>query len=145
MIKRFQDLEVWQKAHRLVLEIYTVTNSFPRNELFGIVSQFRRAAYSIPSNLAEGYGRRSTKELLQFLAIANGSAEELRYFLILSRDLRYVSPDVVERLDCVVTGVAQMMAALGRSLKLRAARDSESSRSTEHGSRSVKPPAGDGL
>ena len=64
MIKGFQDLEVWQKAHRLVLEIYKVTNPFPRSEQFGIVSQLRRAAYSIPANLAEGYGRRSTKELL---------------------------------------------------------------------------------
>ena len=109
MIKGFQDLEVWRKAHKLVLEIYKLTNMFPRGEQFGIVSQLRRAAYSIPANLAEGYGRRSTKEFLQFVAIANGSAEELRYFLILSRD----------------------------SLRLRASgtAKSRSSRDTEHGSR----------
>jgi len=72
MIKGFRDLEVWQKAHRVALEIYKLTNSFPKNEQFGIVSQLRRAAYSIPANLAEGYGRRSTKEFMQFLAVANG-------------------------------------------------------------------------
>src|SRR5208337_3502332 len=99
MIKGFQDLEVWRKAHKLVLEIYKLTNVFPRGEQFGIVSQLRRAAYSIPANLAEGYGRRSTKEFLQFVAIANGSAEVLRYFLILSRDLRYASQQDETLLD----------------------------------------------
>jgi four helix bundle protein len=119
MIKGFQDLVVWQKAHKLVLEVYKLTNLFPRNEQFGMVSQLRRAGYSVPSNIAEGYGRRSTKELLQFLAIANGSAEELRYFLILSRDLRYISPQDEERLNQEITSVVQMIAALARSLKGR--------------------------
>ncbi len=137
MIKGFQDLEVWRKAHKLVLEIYKVTNGFLRGEQFGIVSQLRRAAYSIPANLAEGYGRRSTKEFLQFVAIANGSAEELRYFLILGRDLRYASQQDETPLDREITGIVQMLAALSRSLRLRASgtAKSRSSRDTEHGSR----------
>jgi len=144
MIKGFRDLEVWQKAHKLVLEIYRVTNSFPRNEQFGIVSQLRRAAYSIPSNLAEGYGRRSTKELLQFLVIANGSAEELRYFLILSKDLQFVSVQDQEGMEREITGIVQMMAALSRSLKLRGNQRAESSlsRGAEHGARDTQLPSG---
>src|SRR5207249_922227 len=92
MIKTFCDLEVWRKAHRVVLDVYKLTNPFPKSERFGVVSQLRRAAYSIPANIAEGFGRRSTKELLHFLAVSNGSLEELRYFLLLSRDLCYLSP-----------------------------------------------------
>jgi|SRR5271157_1216106 len=144
MIKGFQDLEVWQKAHRLVLEVYKGTNPFPRSEQFGIVSQLRRAAYSIPANLAEGYGRRSTKELLQFLAIANGSAEELRYFLILSEDLRYISPQDQVRLGQEITGIVQMIAALARSLKNRSNHSTEASspRSTEHEPRATRISSG---
>jgi four helix bundle protein len=137
MIKGFQDLVVWQKAHRLVLEVYRLTNLFPRSEQFGMVSQLRRAAYSIPANLAEGYGRRSTKELLQFLAVANGSAEELRYFLILSRDLRYVSPQDETQLNREITSIVQMMAALARRLKGREPRATQDSalRATGHETR----------
>jgi four helix bundle protein len=140
MIKSFQDLEVWRKALSLVLAVYKATNTFPRSEQFGVVSQLRRDAYSIPANLAEGYGRRSTKEFLQFLAIANGSAEELRYFLILSKDLRYLSPQDLTAFDREITSIVQMLAGLSRSLKLRAAQSqkSDSSRVTEHGSRDTK-------
>ena len=140
MIKGFQDLEVWQKAHKLVLEVYKMTNSFPRNEQFGVVSQIRRSAYSIPANLAEGYGRHGTKQFLQFLAIANGSAEELRYFLLLSRDLRYASPQDVATMDHEITRIVQMLAALTRSLRARLAGSKQlrSSRGTEHGARVTK-------
>jgi four helix bundle protein len=85
MLKTFRELEVWQKSHQLVLEIYRITRTFPQDERFGIVSQLRRATYSIPANIAEGFGRRSTKELIQCLAIANGSLEEVRYFVLLSQ------------------------------------------------------------
>lgn len=147
MIKGFQDLVVWQKAHRVALEIYRLTNPFPRSEQFGLTSQLRRAAYSIPANLAEGYGRRSTKELLQFLAIANGSAEELRYFLILTRDLRYVSPQDAARLDSEITSIVQMIAALARSVKGREPRSAQPGglRDTGHESRNTKPSVGSGI
>lgn len=98
MLKSFKELEVWQKAHRLVLEIYRVTSSFPKEERFGIVSQLRRAAYSIPANIAEGFGPRSTKELLQCLAIANGSSEEVRHFILLSSDLNFLAKGDVEKI-----------------------------------------------
>jgi four helix bundle protein len=80
MLKSFRELEVWQKAHSLVLEIYRVTARFPDSEKYGIVSQLRRAAMSIPANIAEGFGRRGTKEFLQCLAIGNGSLEETRFY-----------------------------------------------------------------
>ena len=139
MISSFRDLEVWKRAHKLVLDVYGLTNMFPRGERFGMVSQIRRAAYSIPSNLAEGYGRRSTNELLQFIAIANGSAEELRYFLILSKALRYLSPEDEARLDGDITAIVQMLAALSRSLK---ARKAANSRNTGHESRITKSSVG---
>jgi four helix bundle protein len=145
MIKSFRDLEVWQRAHVLVLEIYRLTNAYPRTEQFGVVSQLRRAAYSIPANIAEGFGRRSTKELLQCLAIANGSLEEVRYFLLLSRDLRYLPTNEFSKMERELKAVAEMMSALARSLKNRlnspTARVS-SSRGTEHGSRITNQSAG---
>ncbi len=128
----FRDLEVWKRAHGAVLEVYRVTNSFPRNEQFGVTSQLRRAAYSIPANMAEGFGRRTTKELLQSLAVANGSLEEMRYFLLLSRDLRYLAPEQFDKMEKELKAIAQMLAALVRSLKNRL---SLAERDTGHGTR----------
>lgn len=139
MLKSFTDLEVWKRAHGVVLEIYKLTNPFPRNEQFGVVSQIRRAADSIRANIAEGFGRHSTKELLQFLAISNVSLEELRYFLILSRDLRYLSPLDLERLEKDLKAVAQMLEALRQSLQRRLNASSNfSSRDTDHETRDTK-------
>jgi four helix bundle protein len=139
VLKSFTELEVWKRAHGVVLEIYKLTNPFPRSEQFGVVSQIRRAAYSIPSNIAEGFGRRSTKELLQFLTISNGSLEELRYFLILSRDLRYLSPLDFEKLEKDLKAVAQMLEALRQSLQRRLCDPSNfSSRDTDRGTRNAK-------
>lgn len=88
-IQRVEDLIVWQKAHQLVLAIYTVTRTFPKEERYGIVSQIRRAAASVPANIAEGFRKRTKAEKQRFVTIAHGSLEETRYFLILSRDLGY--------------------------------------------------------
>ncbi|MHC5138350.1 MAG: four helix bundle protein [Planctomycetota bacterium] len=88
-IQRVEDLIVWQKAHQLVLAIYTVTRAFPKEERYGIVSQIRRAAASVPANIAEGFRKRTKAEKQRFVTIAHGSLEETRYFLILSRDLGY--------------------------------------------------------
>jgi four helix bundle protein len=140
VLKSLTDLEVWKRAHGVVLEVYKLTNPFPRSEQFGAVSQIRRAAYSIPANIAEGFGRHSTKELLQFLAISNGSLEELRYFLILSRDLRYLSPLDLEKLQKDLKAIAQMLEALRQSLLRRLNGSSDfSSRGTDHKSQSAKP------
>ena len=89
-VERFQDLEVWQKAHRIVLEIYKVTMRFPSDERFGLISQMRRAAVSIPANIVEGFKKRSLRDKRNFYNIAQGSLEELRYYIILSRDLGYL-------------------------------------------------------
>jgi len=89
-IEKFEDLQVWQKAHRLALGIYKVTKGFPADERFGLVSQMRRSAVSVPANIAEGFSRRTAKEKLYFYNIAQGSLEELKYYLILGRDLGYM-------------------------------------------------------
>jgi four helix bundle protein len=139
VLKSFMDLEVWKRAHGVVLEVYKLTNPFPRSEQFGVVSQIRRAAYSVPANIAEGFGRHSTKELLQFLAISNGSLEELHYFLILSRDLRYLSPLDLEKLEKDLKAIAQMLEALRQSLRRRlAGAPASSSRDSDRGSRVTK-------
>lgn len=134
MIKSFRELEVWQKAHALVLDIYQTTGAFPDRERFGIVSQLRRAAASIPANIAEGFGRRSTRELIQFLTISSGSLEEARYFLILGKDLRYIKEEGFQTLDRQCNSVAQMLGALTSSLRNRSA-GNHGSRVTGHGTR----------
>jgi four helix bundle protein len=87
--KTFSDLIVWRKSHEFVLKAYRQTAAFPKQESFGLSLQFRRAAVSIPANIAEGFRRRSRKEKARFLNIAEGSIEECRYYLILARDLGY--------------------------------------------------------
>jgi four helix bundle protein len=87
--RNFQDLVVWQKAHKLVLEIYRLSETFPKSELYCLVPQMRRAAVSIPSNIAEGFRKHSQADKIRFLNIAQGSLEEIRYQLILAHDLGY--------------------------------------------------------
>ena len=87
--KKFEDLIVWQKAHQFVLEIYRLTRSFPREEQFGLVSQLRRAAVSVPANISEGFKRRGRADKLRFFNISQASLEEARYYLILANDLEY--------------------------------------------------------
>ena len=87
--RTFEDVEVWRKAHAWVLAIYKFSESFPRHELFGLTSQLRRAAVSVPANFAEGFKKRGQADKIRIYNIAQGSLEECRYFLILARDLRY--------------------------------------------------------
>lgn len=87
--RTFEDLVVWQKSHAFVLEVYRLTERFPKAELFGLTSQFRRAAVSVPANIAEGFKKTGKADKLRFLNIAQGSLEECRYYLILSCDLGY--------------------------------------------------------
>ena len=87
--KSFEDLIVWQKAHLFVLTVYRITGTFPKHEVFGLSSQFRRAAVSIAANIAEGFRKRSNVDKIRFYNIARGSVEECRYYLILSKDLEY--------------------------------------------------------
>ena len=87
--KSFEQLIVWQKAHQFVLGVYHFTDGFPRGEIYGLTSQLRRAAVSIPANIAEGFKKRGRADKVRFLNIAQGSLEECRYYLILCRDLNY--------------------------------------------------------
>ena len=89
-MKDFRNLKVWEKAHQLALALYPITASFPRQEAYGLASQIRRAASSIPSNIAEGCGREGDPELARFCIIARGSATELEYQLLLARDLKLI-------------------------------------------------------
>ena len=89
-IRDFRQLEVWKKSHQLTLNIYKLTKNYPSEEKFGLTSQMRRSAFSVPANIAEGFTRQSKKEKKQFLVISQGSANELLYFLILSRALGYL-------------------------------------------------------
>lgn len=93
--RTFQDLLVWQKAHRFVLDVYALTAAFPKPETYGLSLQMRRAAVSIPANIAEGFRRRSKADKARFMNIAEGSVEESRYFLILAKDLGYADTQVL--------------------------------------------------
>jgi four helix bundle protein len=111
-MQNFRDLKVWAKAHALVLAIYSATEPFPVTERYGITSQMRRAAASIPSNIAEGCGRSSNADLGRYLHIALGSASELEYFVLLARDLRYLSDPTHDTIVTDVQEVKRMLTAL---------------------------------
>jgi four helix bundle protein len=111
-LKDFRDLKVWEKSHHLALLLYKHTQSFPKQELFGITSQMRRAAVSIPTNIAEGCGRSGNAELARFLSIAMGSASELEYLLLISLDLGYLDRIDYKDLDVAATEVKRMLASL---------------------------------
>ncbi len=94
--KSFRDIAVWQKSHNLVLEIYKITKQFPKEEVYGITSQIRRAAVSVPANIAEGFARKGTRDKLRFYNIAIASLSEVTYFLILSKDLSYAQTALLQ-------------------------------------------------
>ena len=90
-MRNYRELKVWEKAHHLTLKIYQVTSSFPKEEMYGMTSQIRRASSSIPANIAEGGGRDSDAQFINFLQIASGSASELDYHLLLAHDLKFIN------------------------------------------------------
>lgn len=114
---QFKELKVWQKGRRLVKDIYQVTKKFPHDELYGITSQIRRSAVSIPTNIAEGCGRNSNPDLNRFLDIANGSAFELETLLILSGDLEYISDSELLELDSELQEIQKMIYNFKQSLQ----------------------------
>lgn len=113
----FRKLAVWQKSYQLTLHVYQSTAGFPREELFGMTSQMRRAATSIAANIAEGSGRDSDPELRRFCLIALGSANELQFFTMLSRDLRYLEAQQYDKLDPAILEIQRMLASLVQKLK----------------------------
>ncbi|HEY9692187.1 MAG TPA: four helix bundle protein [Oculatellaceae cyanobacterium] len=116
-MKDFRQLKVWEKAHSLTLEIYQVTKKFPKEELYGLTSQIRRACSSISANIAEGCGRNGEAELARFLQIAMGSATELEYYLLLARDLKFLIITECERLEANLIEVKRMLNSFIQKLR----------------------------
>ncbi len=116
-MKDFKELKVWQKVHKLTLAVYKDTRSFPKEELYGLTSQIRRSASSIPANIAEGYGRSGDAELGRFLNIALGSAGELQYHLLLSHDLGFLDELTHDRLADEVSEIKRMLASFIKKLR----------------------------
>lgn len=112
--KTFEDLVVWQKSHWFVLAVYRLTQDFPRSETYGLSSQFRRAAVSIAANVAEGFRKRGKADKLRFLNIAQGSLEEARYYLILTRDLGYGNTSEAKAL---LVEVSKLLEAYSQSIR----------------------------
>lgn len=113
----WRELKVWQKTHELVLEIYRLTAKFPKTEIYGLINQLKRAAYSVSVNIVEGQSRQTTKEYLQFLYNARGSLEEVRYFLLLSMELGFLSAKDYKILESKYESASRMLNALIKSLK----------------------------
>ena len=113
----FKDLKVWTEAHQLTLALYQQTRSFPRDEIYGLTSQIRRASSSIGANIAEGCGRRSDPEMRRFVQIARGSANELEYHLLLARDLQFLTVDEFKDLETRILEIQRMLASLVQRLQ----------------------------
>lgn len=116
-LKSYKELIVWQKAIQLVKEIFILTDKFPRSELYGIIAQIRRAAISIPSNIAEGYGRKSSKEYGQFYSIAYGSALELETQIIIAKELRFAKDEDFEKVNQLLEEVLRMLNVMTSRMK----------------------------
>jgi four helix bundle protein len=108
-MRNFQELNIWIKSHSLTLKIYSVTQSFPKEEMFGLISQMRRSSSSIPTNIAEGCGRNSNPDFKRFLTMATGSSSELEYQLILCKDLKYLSESNFKELSNELIEIRKMI------------------------------------
>ena len=118
-VQSYRDLEVWQKAMDLVTTVYDITKTFPETERFGLTNQLRRAAVSIPSNIAEGQGRRTTKDFLSFLYIARGSLMEVQTQFEIANRLEFVGPEVTTEFEGQTAIVGRLLNGLIRSLNQR--------------------------
>ena len=117
MLKNYKELKVWQKPYQLCLEIYGITARFPKDEKFGLTSQIRRASVSVPSNIAEGYGRKTTADYIKSLYIAYGSNCELETQMMLSGDLDYIDSAILKDIMDEIYEVERMLKALIKSLE----------------------------
>lgn len=116
-IRDFTDLKVWQKSHRLVLMVYEISRGFPRNEVYALSSQIRRAAVSVTSNIAEGFSRQTSKEKIQFYYVSSGSLTEVRNQLMIARDLGYITKDKFKELNGLVIEICKMAQGLIKSIR----------------------------
>jgi four helix bundle protein len=113
----YRKYNVWQKSHQLVLDVYKLTSEFPKNEQFNLISQINRAAVSIPTNIVEGCGRETQKELIRFLYISSGSAHELEYLILLSTDLKFIEKEKFEIIQTQLKEIKKMLASLIRKIQ----------------------------
>jgi four helix bundle protein len=116
-MKDFRQLKVWEKSHQLALAVYKATKEFPKEELYGLTSQIRRASISIPTNISEGCGRNTDAEFARFLQIAMGSASETEYQLLLSHDLGFLDKLQYDQLNTDITEIKRMLASLLKTLR----------------------------
>jgi four helix bundle protein len=116
-MKDFRNLQVWEKSHKLTLLIYKTVSLFPSDEKYGLISQIKRASASIPTNIAEGCGRESDKDFARFLQIAMGSASEVEYLVILSKDLNYLDTETSNLLIESTQEIKKMLASLLKTLR----------------------------
>lgn len=117
-MQNYKDLLVWHKAHNFTLKIYQVVASFPKEEIYNLTSQIKRSASSIPTNIAEGCGRFSQKDLANFLQIALGSSHELEYQILLSKDLRFIDNGIYSDLEKEVGEIKAMLISLIKKVRL---------------------------
>ncbi len=118
-INKTEDLMVFEMAHALTLELYKITDNFPKNEQYGLISQIRRASASICANIMEGSHRNNSLEFRQFVGIANGSVGELKYYLLLSKDLGCIKTEKYEKLIDLLNSISKMLRSLSKSLKAK--------------------------
>ncbi len=118
-MRDYKKYQVWEKSHALVLDIYRITKTFPEEEKFNLVSQLNRVALSIPTNIVEGCGRESDKEFARFLHISSGSAFELEYLLIVSKDLKILNPGSAQILLAEINEIKKMLFSLIQKLKTK--------------------------
>lgn len=111
-MQNYKDLKVWEKAHHFTLKVYETTKTFPKEEIYGLTSQLRRASSSIPANIAEGSGKNSKNEFAHFLNISLGSANEAEYFLILAKDLKYIEENNFTILTVLANEIKAMLIGL---------------------------------
>lgn len=126
-MKDFRDLQIWVKSHRLTLDVYEVTKSFPREEIYGLTSQLRRSAMSIPSNIAEGSGRDTDADMARFLQISMGSASELEYQLQLAFDLKLLEENEHLRLSKNTREIKRMLTSFLQAVRKRTSKPNRSS------------------
>lgn len=116
LFESFDKLLVWQRAHSLVLKIYEVTNNFPKEEIWGLTSQIRRAAVSVPSNIVEGKARGSRKDFKRFLLIARGSLEEVKYQSLLAKELKFMNDEQYEEITVMIENVSRLFGGIIRKV-----------------------------
>ena len=113
----YKNYKVWQKSHKLVLDIYQITSTFPKSEQFNLVSQINRASLPVPTNIVEGCGRETQKELIRFLYISSGSAHELEYLILVSSELNFISTEDSETLLKKIDEIKKMLFSLIKTIK----------------------------